>query len=464
MDEFNHIIPEYVMEASQLLRSIETGLLQLEDREAAGDTLSSVFQDIHKIKAGAGFSGLDKIQRLAGKMEGVLDLCRNGDLEPSQPLVDSLLQSLDVLASLVDRIDEHGSIDIQEPIRALKAVLDAELNQALLLSLRPVRFNALPNGIPDFEISAYALKNKLDHGDIFFMNLEQSQIEANGLSRIQLINELLSMGEILGSRLIPPADGSEMDQDAPAWFDVLFATTLTMDQLLGTLPIDQGKCHPLQENDLGHHSEPEAGVPVGIEPEPFIEHEPLSEQDQEFSPAPDDPPTPTPVMARQSSHAPLALAEELAMDETDDEGKEEYLTFTLGDENYGVDILSVQEIITLPRLTMLPRSPEYVLGVMNLRGMVVPVMDMRIRLNLPIEGEMEPVVVVLNIGTRFMGAVVDTVSDVVELRESEIQEPPEFAGAVHKEFLRGLCRHDDELIILLDLDRINWLEAQDGAP
>ncbi|KMY66416.1 hypothetical protein AAU61_17900 [Desulfocarbo indianensis] len=141
----------------------------------------------------------------------------------------------------------------------------------------------------------------------------------------------------------------------------------------------------------------------------------------------------------------------------------EYLTFTLEAENYGVDILSVQEIMAVPHLTKLPRSPHFVLGVMNLRGMVVPVMDMRLRLGLPTETETEPVVVVLNVNDKYMGAVVDSVSDVIEFKESDIQDPPDFSGVVHREYLRGLCRRDDSLIVLLELDRIIAPESQLNA-
>jgi purine-binding chemotaxis protein CheW len=119
-----------------------------------------------------------------------------------------------------------------------------------------------------------------------------------------------------------------------------------------------------------------------------------------------------------------------------------------------VDILSVQEIIGLPHLTRLPRCPGHVLGVMNLRGMVVPVLDMRRKLGIPVEDAAEPVVVVLRVDDKIMGAVVDGVSDVVHLGAEQIQDPPEFAGAVRREYLRGLSRHDQDMLILLELDRL----------
>ena len=132
----------------------------------------------------------------------------------------------------------------------------------------------------------------------------------------------------------------------------------------------------------------------------------------------------------------------------------EYLTFLLDGRTYGVNIMGVQEIIGLPRLTRLPRSPKHVLGVINLRGMVVPVQDLRIRLDLPVRQNHEPVVVVAVVGQKVMGAVVDAVSDVVLIAKSAIQEPTQKAGAVSRQYLRGLYRNEDQMIILLELDKM----------
>jgi purine-binding chemotaxis protein CheW len=142
---------------------------------------------------------------------------------------------------------------------------------------------------------------------------------------------------------------------------------------------------------------------------------------------------------------------------------DEYLTFTLGGETYGVDILSVQEIMGMPQLTRLPLSPPQVLGVMNLRGMVVPVVDLRRKLGLSEQSSGDPVVVVLHVAQKIMGAVVDGVSDVVQLDRAQIQEPPEFVGAVHREYLRGLCRQGEEMLILLELDRLLARETMGHA-
>ncbi|MFH1057376.1 MAG: chemotaxis protein CheW, partial [Pseudomonadota bacterium] len=173
-------------------------------------------------------------------------------------------------------------------------------------------------------------------------------------------------------------------------------------------------------------------------------------------PAADPPAVPKPAPAAAPPPA-LAVAEAPA-------GRGgEYLTFTLGRETYGVDILCVQEIIGLPRITRLPRSSDHVLGVMNLRGMVVPVLDLRRKLRLAEDPESDAVAVVLKVGEKIMAAVVDAVSDVVQINEKDVQDAPEFAGPVRSDYVLGLCRHEQEMIILLELDRLLMPEAMGHA-
>jgi two-component system chemotaxis sensor kinase CheA len=101
MSDFDDIIPEFIAESTDLLEEVESGLLQMESGSAQEETVHTIFRAIHSIKGGAGFVGLHKIESLAHKMEDLLNLIRNGDLDPSQAVIDALLQSLDVLTHLV---------------------------------------------------------------------------------------------------------------------------------------------------------------------------------------------------------------------------------------------------------------------------------------------------------------------------------------------------------------------------
>ncbi len=137
----------------------------------------------------------------------------------------------------------------------------------------------------------------------------------------------------------------------------------------------------------------------------------------------------------------------------------QYLTFILAGEEYGVDILRVQEIRGWERATRLPNTPAFVKGVINLRGTIVPIIDLRERFGLEsAEYGRTTVVVVLRVQrgnkSRVMGVVVDAVSDVYNLPEAEIKETPEFGTSMEAQFAKGLATVDQKMIILLDIDRL----------
>ena len=138
---------------------------------------------------------------------------------------------------------------------------------------------------------------------------------------------------------------------------------------------------------------------------------------------------------------------------------DQYLTFMLAGEEYGVEILKVQEIKGWERVTPMPNTPKHVLGVLNLRGAVVPIVDLRklFRLESVPYGPTTVVIVVKMNGEgreRTVGLVVDAVSDVYRLDNGEIQAPPDMGDAAHGEFVRGLCTVAEKLVILLDMDRL----------
>ena len=134
----------------------------------------------------------------------------------------------------------------------------------------------------------------------------------------------------------------------------------------------------------------------------------------------------------------------------------EFLTFRLGAEHYGIHILKVQEIRGYERPTTIANAPAFIKGVVNLRGVIVPVLDLRIRFALgEVTYDENTVVIVLNVAQRVIGVVVDAVSDVVPLPASAIQPPPEFAGSVlDTRYITGLASVDGRLLILLDIEAL----------
>lgn len=138
---------------------------------------------------------------------------------------------------------------------------------------------------------------------------------------------------------------------------------------------------------------------------------------------------------------------------------QQYLTFTLGAEDYGVDILRVQEIRGWHQVTRVPNAPDYLLGVLNLRGTIVPIIDMRMRFNLDkVEYNPITVIIVLSVkteqGNHVFGIVVDGVSDVLDVTASEIKDTPEFGAAVNTDFIYGLATKGDRMVMLLDIDKL----------
>lgn len=133
----------------------------------------------------------------------------------------------------------------------------------------------------------------------------------------------------------------------------------------------------------------------------------------------------------------------------------QFLTFRLGDEEYAIDILCAQEIRGYSTVTPIPNAPHYVRGVMNLRGTVIPVVDLRIKFGMPSEAYTKfTVIIVVTVGNKVMGLVVDAVSDVLDFAADDIEPPPAFDGATDSGFVRGLAKSGDRLVAVLDIDRL----------
>ena len=139
-------------------------------------------------------------------------------------------------------------------------------------------------------------------------------------------------------------------------------------------------------------------------------------------------------------------------------GAEELLqlvSFNIGEEEFGVDILKVQEINRMVEITKVPQAPHYVEGVINLRGKVIPIVDLRKRFNLEVkEYDKNTRIVVLDIDGSIIGMVVDSVSEVLRLPSNTIEPPPEIVTGVNSEYIKGVAKLEDRLLIFLDLSKV----------
>ena len=149
-----------------------------------------------------------------------------------------------------------------------------------------------------------------------------------------------------------------------------------------------------------------------------------------------------------------------------DQQKGKYLTFMLAGEEYGTGILKVKEIIGLIDITPIPQTPEFIKGVINLRGKVIPVMDLRLRFRMEeMEYNDRTCIVVVEIRkdqqTVTVGIVVDSVSEVVQIKGEEIEDPPKFGAGVNMDFIIGMAKKEAGVKILLDIDKVLKIDEFD---
>jgi purine-binding chemotaxis protein CheW len=162
-------------------------------------------------------------------------------------------------------------------------------------------------------------------------------------------------------------------------------------------------------------------------------------------------------MQEKESTVGAAVMEQAAESKSRKAGK--YLTFKLANEEYGLEILKVREIIGLMEITKVPRTPDYIRGVINLRGKVIPVMDLRVKFLMEkTEDTNETCIIVVDV-TRgdhsvLMGTLVDSVSEVLDIAAGEIEDAPSFGTDVNTDFILGMGKTRDKVIILLDIDQV----------
>ena len=146
-----------------------------------------------------------------------------------------------------------------------------------------------------------------------------------------------------------------------------------------------------------------------------------------------------------------------------------YLTFALGNEEYSVPVLKVREIIKIMDITAVPQVPQYVKGVVNLRGKVIPVVDLRLKFGFPAQDYTERtciivVEVALATGARMMGIIVDHVSEVLNVTGEQIEQTPEFGDEIQTDYMKGIAKVRGQVKILLDLDRVLGVDGTIAMP
>ena len=147
--------------------------------------------------------------------------------------------------------------------------------------------------------------------------------------------------------------------------------------------------------------------------------------------------------------------EEMDVEVTHNEGAQ-LITFILGEEKYGLDILTVRELISYPEgLTQIPGMPDFIVGMFNLRGLVIPVMDLRIKFKMTTEELHDySVIIIVQVEEKNIGLIVDSVADVIFVKEDDIQETTEMAVHVDTKFIKGVAKTKSEMVILMDIEHL----------
>ncbi len=131
---------------------------------------------------------------------------------------------------------------------------------------------------------------------------------------------------------------------------------------------------------------------------------------------------------------------------------DKYLEFTLGDENYVMPLLKVREVIAVPKTTPIPHAPKHFVGIMNLRGQVISILDLRTQLNIQTEDNSnEKAVIIIDFAPTYIGIVVDSVNTVVSVPESDLSDPPDMNSSEGKKCIRGIYRKKDEMALVIDV-------------
>ncbi|MEN1761892.1 chemotaxis protein CheW [Anoxynatronum sibiricum] len=135
--------------------------------------------------------------------------------------------------------------------------------------------------------------------------------------------------------------------------------------------------------------------------------------------------------------------------------EKQYVVFKLNQEEYGVAISHVQEITEIKSITSVPNTPAFVEGIINLRGKIVPIVSIKKRFDLPLEGELEEQrIIIINLNEKQVGFIVDDASQVLTMDENQIESPPELIAGIDRDYIIGIGKVDEKIIVLLDLEKI----------
>ncbi len=454
MGEFNDLIQEFVTEASEHLADIEEDLIKIEaDREnIEQEVVNRVFRAAHSIKGSAKFLDFHNIGNLAHRMEDVLNLIRNGEIIPDNEVMSALLDASDMLKTMFDDIMSSNNLDIRPHLEKLQAILDSTHSPEKKPQHKTMdRLSS--NDISVFDLDRKTIEAALDRGNLYHITLDmKNACENKGRSPLELIDEMEKLGDIMDCFV-------DLDEvtDESLVVHMLFSSIIEKDLLPNALGMDQGLVAEITREDMDYHLD-------------------KASTDVEYHGQEDS----NPAVSRDERDAAHNLEHHHEVEgntgdsprkeeERSHEGYMEFITFLLGEEVYAIPIYMIEEIIGPQDISLLPNVPDFVKGVINLRGDIIPVIDMRLKFGL----EQKPynqftVFLITRTQGRTIGMVVDKVLDILVINRANVQQTPAFPNSIPTEFIEGVYRDEqDQMVILLDAESLiqpeEWIVKDTSA-
>ena len=493
----------YIDGARENLDMMDKKLLELEQNPTNIEAVGEIFRAAHTLKGMSATMGFEKIAHLTHEMENLLDKLRNNQLAVTPPVIDLIFETFDILRTLVDdSINQtESTVDLSEISAKLSAMANGQVPAAAPAA--PAVQAPPPAATPARNPSAAASASNANISEFGLSELELSGLhEAKDsgkhviLLKVSLVADCLLKGPrvFMVMRAIEECQ-AEITKSLPdvkdlenEKFDRSFKMILVSAQnsqevkgaIEGISEIESVETTELSSADF---NEGPAPAPIST-PQPVYTPPAPAAPPAAAAPPPPQPvaaPAPQPAYAPQAATPvsvpkapaqpaiaqptpppPQAVQQQAGEESEEKEEKEvigitQLITFMLAGETYALEIQQVETIINLTNITRVPKAPSHIDGVINLRGEIIPVINTRRRLKLS-EGERSPLnqIIILSFDEEKVkaGFLVDSVKEVIRLPETSIEPPTRVSESVDIEYLRGVGKIDNNIIILLNAHRI----------
>ena len=436
MGEFDELIEEFVTESREHIADIEEDLIKIEAEMENVDpeVINRVFRAAHSIKGSAKFLDLANIGELAHRLEDVLNLIRSGKIAPSSRVANPLLQAADMLKSMFEDVTASNDMDISEHISQLQAII-AGAGPAQEPKSGKAPAPQAGTVLGTFGIDDRAVLKKLENGQVYVVTVKTGKKKLD-----DLVAGWKSLGEVLGSHEVKRGEHA-----------VLFATIMEPDMVPMALGVDSealtqikpDMIRPDEPAPQAAKEAPAASAKPKPEPKPKVEEEQTGENAADAT--------------EEDEEEPQRPAKEKIVfrpggEEESKEDNTSFITFSLENETYAVPIQAVEEIIGYQDISLLPNVPAFIKGVINLRGELVPIIDLRLKFGLePKEYNPLTVFLIVRVDERVMGMVVDNVADVLVIDPHFVQKTPSFSAGISTDFIEGVYKDPQgQMVILVD--------------